>query len=115
MNADSSSVSSPSTPEVDEFCRDDPWQNESIEDVDVEDLVNLSSNPHAQHGMERYPEASQSVANTGTHGVSSSAWFPMRKTPGLKKSVPASFLVSLENIESVVDPSGYVREGSWRR
>ncbi len=37
------------------------------------------SRPHAQHGIERYPEAQTRVASRGTHGVSSSAWFPMRK------------------------------------
>lgn len=40
------------------------------------------SNAQAQQGMDKYPEAEDSVANTGIQGVSSSAWFPIRKVPG---------------------------------
>ncbi len=48
------------------------------------------SNVHAQHGIDRYPLAAQSVASRGTHGVSSSAWFPMRNTPGFRCGWDAS-------------------------
>ena len=51
---------------------------------DVEERSYLASKVHAQHGIERYPEALCSVESTGTHGVNSSAWLPMTKTPGLK-------------------------------
>jgi hypothetical protein len=51
---------------------------------DVEERSNLASKAHEQHGIERYPEASCIVESTGTHGVNSSAWFPMAKTPGWK-------------------------------
>jgi len=57
-------------------------ENSSAEAAD--ERVNLSSNIHAQQGIERYPVAPVSVASTGIHGVSSSAWFPMRKIPGLR-------------------------------
>ena len=50
----------------------------------VEERSILASKAHEQQGMERYPEALYSVDSTGTHGVNSSAWFPMTKTPGLK-------------------------------
>lgn len=33
----------------------------------------LASNTQAQHGIDRYPEASHKVERTGSHGVSSSA------------------------------------------
>lgn len=46
------------------------------------DRSNFESNVQAQHGIEMYPEAEQSVPITGTQGVSSSAWLPMRNTPG---------------------------------
>jgi hypothetical protein len=51
---------------------------------DVEERSNLESKAHEQQGIERYPEASWTVESTGTHGVNSSAWFPMMKTPGWK-------------------------------
>ena len=51
---------------------------------DVEERSNLASKAHEQHGIERYPEASCNVESTGIHGVNSSAWFPMTKTPGRK-------------------------------
>ena len=42
------------------------------------------SNDHAQHGIDRYPEAAYRVDKTGTQGVSSSAWFPIMNTPFFK-------------------------------
>ena len=50
----------------------------------VEERSNFESKAHEQQGMERYPEALCIVESTGIHGVNSSAWFPMMKTPGWK-------------------------------
>lgn len=48
------------------------------------DRSNRESNVHAQHGIDKYPDALERVESTGTHGVSSSAWFPIRNAPGTR-------------------------------
>jgi hypothetical protein len=55
-----------------------------IGNLGVDDLSNLESKLHEQHGIERYPDALCKEARTGTQGVSSSAWFPTINTPGVK-------------------------------
>ena len=52
---------------------------------DVLDRSYLASNDHAQQGMLMYPDKEWIAERTGTQGVSSSAWLPMRNAPGLKK------------------------------
>ena len=37
---------------------------------------------HAQHGILTNPHAPADAARAGTHGVSSSAWFPIKNAPG---------------------------------
>lgn len=58
------------------------------------DRSKRESKVHEQQGIERYPEAEQSVESNGTHGVSSSAWFPIMKTPGCKYELVASASVN---------------------
>lgn len=48
------------------------------------DGSNFTSKAHAQHGIERYPDAECRVDITGSQGVSSSAWLPIMNTPDFK-------------------------------
>ena len=41
----------------------------------------LVTKVHEQQGIDRYPEAEQTVEISGTQGVSSSAWLPIMKAP----------------------------------